>query len=256
VHPREERNHTCQAQITGQFGHRRDAQHHVVCVHLPISERCAHDLRGVVNGRAEEEPDGFGTLQKRVCDVRIREHSEQAESHDVGHRVGDLAFIRVDGGSRGHDRGDATNAGPSGDQRAEARRQSQTIVEPGDEYEPGRDGGDYDRQAAETKTSDIKRAQANADQHDANAQDRRDAKFQARDERRRQRQDVSKEQPEDDGDRHARYGTAAGGEALSRENGAAQDVRKPESREHDQQRCGDTGDQRNHRRHRSHRTDP
>ena len=125
VHPRQERNHRGQENVARQLGHRRHAQHHVVAVDLLVGERRADDLRGVVHGGAEEQADGFAEPQHRVREVRIDQHAEQAERHDVGDRVGDFALVGFDRRRGRDDRGDAADARAGGDQRAQPRRQAQ-----------------------------------------------------------------------------------------------------------------------------------
>ena len=99
-------------------------------VHLAIGQRRADHLRRVVNRGAEKQSDRFRSLQQRMGEIRVREHAEQPERHDVGDRVGDLALVGVDGRRRRDDRRDAADARAGGDERAEPRRQPEPAIEP------------------------------------------------------------------------------------------------------------------------------
>ena len=134
MHPGQQRNDRGQEQVPRQLGHGRHAQHGVVGVDLPVGERRADDLRGVVDGGAEEQADRRRARQQRMRQVRIDEHAEQPEGDDVGDGVRDLALVGVDGRRRRHDGGDAADAGAGGNQRAQPRRQAEPPVEPGDEH--------------------------------------------------------------------------------------------------------------------------
>ena len=236
VQPRQQRNDAGEEQVARQLGHRRDPQHHVVRVHLPVGQRRADDLRGVVHRGAEKQPDGFRALQQRVRKVRVDEHPEQAERDDVRHGIGDFALVRVDRRRRRDDGRHAADARAGGDQRAETRRQAEPAIEPGDEHEPGDDRGQHHGQAGEAKPHDVERAQADADEHDAEPQHRRHTELQARGEDRRQRQQVAQQQAENDRDGHAGNRAAAAAEPLRRHQRAPEHVGQPEAGDHHQQR--------------------
>ena len=82
--------------------------------------------------------------------------------------------------------------------------QTQTTIEPGDENQPGRDRGQYNRQATEAEAHDVESAEPDANEHDAKPQHGRDAKLQAGGQSARKRKQVPQEQAKDDGDRDAR----------------------------------------------------
>ena len=92
-------------------------------------------------------------LKQRVREIGIHQHAEQTERDDVGDRVGDFALVGVDRRRGRDDRGDAADAGAGGDQRAEARRQAELLVEPGDEHQARGDRREHHRQARRCRAS-------------------------------------------------------------------------------------------------------
>ena len=158
--------------------------------------------------------------QHRVREIGIVEHAEEAEGHDVGHGVGHFALVGVDGRRHRHDGRHAADARARGDRACPAAAAGPGAVEPRHEHQAGRDGREHHRQARDAQLEHVEHAQADADEHDAEAQHRGGAELQARRERVGQRQQVAQQQAQDDGHRHA-GDRAAAGEALRGQHGVA-----------------------------------
>ena len=255
VHPGQQRDDRRQEQVARQLGHGRDAQHDVVGVDLPVGERRAHDLRGVVHGGAEEQPDGRRPGQERMRQVGIDEHAEQPEGDDVGDGVGHLPFVGVDGRGGRDDGGDAADARARGDERSQTRRQTEPSVEPGHEQQAGGDGRQHDRHPGQAQTCHLDHAQLDAHEHDAEAEDGGRAELQPGAEAPGQRHQVAEEQA--DHDRHRNAGDRAGaGEPAGGQQRPAEHVGELESGEHDRGRGQHAREHRQQPRHASSHAPP
>mmetsp|Transcript_43402 Transcript_43402/g.112415 ORF Transcript_43402/g.112415 Transcript_43402/m.112415 type:complete len:515 (+) Transcript_43402:430-1974(+) len=179
VHVGERGDDGGEARVAHELGDGRHLERGLVLVHLRVRQAGAHNLRGVVDGGAEEQADLLRGVQQVVRGHGVGQHAKQAKRHHVGHRVRHLLLIGLDGGGERGDGGDAADAGARGCEGAQAGGQPQAGVEPEHGAQAGSDGGRHHRHARGPQLHHLHRAQLGAHAHDAGLQHRLGAEAQA-----------------------------------------------------------------------------